>query len=37
MEENRSSGILVPEGDNYRLYTMHNKVEVHYPMSPEQN
>ena len=37
MEENRSSGILVPEGNNYRLYTMHDKVEVHYPMNPEQN
>ena len=37
MEENRSSGILVPEGNSYRLYTMHDKVEVHYPMSPEQN
>ena len=31
MGENRSSGILVPEGDMFRLYTMHDKVEVHFP------
>ncbi|WP_339704676.1 hypothetical protein [uncultured Kriegella sp.] len=33
MEENRSSGILVPEGEQFRLYTMHDKVEVHMPKS----
>ncbi|ASO04995.1 glycoside hydrolase family protein [Arenibacter algicola] len=37
MEENRSSGILVPDGDLFRLYTMHDKVEVHFPKSPEKN
>ncbi len=37
MKENRSSGILVPEGNLYRLYTMHDKVEVHYPISSEQH
>ncbi|MBC8767456.1 glycosylase [Arenibacter sp. BSSL-BM3] len=37
MEENRSSGILVPDGDQFRLYTMHNKVEVHFPKSTENN
>ena len=31
MGENRSSGILVPEGNKFRLYTMHDKVEVHLP------
>lgn len=31
MGENRSSGILVPEGELFRLYTMHDKVEVHMP------
>ncbi len=31
MEQNRSSGILVPEGQLFRLYTMHDKVEVHLP------
>lgn len=31
MGDNRSSGILVPEGENFRLYTMHDKVEVHFP------
>ncbi|MBD0776385.1 glycosylase [Maribacter sp. ANRC-HE7] len=31
MGGNRSSGLLVPDGDKFRLYTMHRKVEVHYP------
>lgn len=31
MEKNRSSGILVPDGALFRLYTMHDKVEVHVP------
>ncbi|WP_149275794.1 glycoside hydrolase family protein [Pareuzebyella sediminis] len=31
MKENRSSGILVPDGTKFRLYTMHDKVEVHFP------
>ncbi|MCK0190548.1 hypothetical protein [Arenibacter sp. F20364] len=37
MEENRSSGILVPDGEQYRLYTMHDKVEVHFPKSTTKN
>lgn len=28
---NRSSGILVPDGDKFRLYTMHDRVEVFLP------
>ena len=37
MEENRSSGILVPDGEEFRLYTMHDKVEVHFPKSTEKD
>lgn len=37
MEENRSSGILVPDGNLFRLYTMHDKVEVHFPKSPKRD
>lgn len=33
MGENRSSGILVPDGEMFRLYTMHDKVEVHLPIN----
>jgi len=29
--ENKSSGILVPDGDGYRLYTMHDQVQLHVP------
>jgi beta-1,2-mannobiose phosphorylase / 1,2-beta-oligomannan phosphorylase len=31
IEDNKSSGILVHDGKQFRLYTMHNKVHVHYP------
>ena len=31
MEENKSSGILVHDGSQYRLYTMHGAVAVHFP------
>ncbi len=31
MEENKSSGILVHDGSQYRLYTMHPEVSVHFP------
>lgn len=31
MGDNRSSGIVVPEGNKFRLYTMHNQVEVFFP------
>jgi beta-1,2-mannobiose phosphorylase / 1,2-beta-oligomannan phosphorylase len=27
---NKSSGILVPDGDGFRLYTMHNEVRAHF-------
>jgi predicted GH43/DUF377 family glycosyl hydrolase len=30
MQENKSSGILIQEADQFRLYTMHDKVDVHY-------
>jgi len=29
--ENKSSGILIPDGKGFRLYTMHEKVQVHFP------
>ena len=32
MKENKSSGILVHDGIQYRLYTMHPEVAVHFPM-----
>jgi predicted GH43/DUF377 family glycosyl hydrolase len=31
MEDNKSSGILVHDGEQYRLYTMHPEVCVHFP------
>jgi predicted GH43/DUF377 family glycosyl hydrolase len=31
MGHNTSSGILVPEAEFFRLYTMHDKVEIHLP------
>lgn len=31
MKENKSSGILVHDGSQYRLYTMHPEVCVHFP------
>jgi len=37
MGMNRSSGILVPDGDKFRLYTMHDKVEVHFPKTEAPN
>lgn len=27
--ENKSSGLLIPDGRRFRLYTMHNRVDVH--------
>ena len=30
MKENKSSGILVYDGSQYRLYTMHPEVNVHF-------
>jgi hypothetical protein len=29
--DNKSSGIVVPEGDGFRLYTMHDQVDVYFP------
>ena len=29
--ENKSSGLLIYDGDRFRLYTMHNEVNVHLP------
>lgn len=29
---NKSSAILVPEGDKFRLYSMHEQVQLHYPI-----
>lgn len=31
IEENKSSGILVHDGKQYRLYTMHDQVHLHFP------
>ncbi|MDH4089553.1 MAG: glycosylase [Cyclobacteriaceae bacterium] len=31
MRENKSSPILVPDGEHYRLYTMHDEVHAHLP------
>lgn len=31
MEQNKSSGILVHDGEKYRLYTMRPEVAVHFP------
>lgn len=31
IEQNKSSGILVPDGNEFRFYTMHGKVELHLP------
>jgi sucrose-6-phosphate hydrolase SacC (GH32 family) len=30
--ENKSSGELVHDGEQFRLYTMHDKVQVHFPV-----
>ena len=33
-EQNKSSGIVVADGDKFRLYTMHAKVDLHLPEKP---
>ena len=33
LSENKSSGIMVNDGKRYRLYTMHDKVNVHFPVT----
>lgn len=30
-DANQSSGILIPDGNRFRLYTMHNQVDLHVP------
>ena len=35
MKQNKSSGILVYDGTQYRLYTMHNEVAVHFHNVPD--
>lgn len=35
IEENKSSGILVENGTELRLYTMHGKVDLHLPGPPD--
>lgn len=32
LEDNKSSGILVPDGTRYRMYTMHPEVVLHFPV-----
>ncbi|MEX2235115.1 MAG: glycosylase, partial [Cyclobacteriaceae bacterium] len=36
LEENKSSGIMVHDGTQYRLYTMHNNVNLHFPQTTKQ-
>ena len=31
LEDNKSSGMLVHDGEVYRLYTLHEKVNLHFP------
>jgi len=31
VKNNKSSGILVPDGDRFRMYTMHDQVDVYFP------
>ena len=31
LEDNKSSGILVHDGEGFRMYTMHNTVQLHLP------
>ncbi|HEX8038640.1 MAG TPA: glycosylase [Chryseosolibacter sp.] len=31
LQENKSSGILVDDGKQYRLYSMHDQVQLHFP------
>ncbi|MDX2048710.1 MAG: hypothetical protein SFU87_18125 [Chitinophagaceae bacterium] len=37
MKENKSSGILVHDGSQYRLYTMHSQVCVHFTSSSKDS
>lgn len=31
LRDNKSSGILVNDGEQYRLYTLHDRVQLHFP------
>jgi len=33
LHDNKSSGIMIHDGKRYRLYTMHDKVNVHFPVT----
>ncbi len=33
LRDNKSSGIMVNDGKRYRLYTMHDRVQVHFPQT----
>ncbi|QDV51082.1 hypothetical protein Enr17x_31340 [Gimesia fumaroli] len=33
-EANQSSGMLIPDGKRFRLYTMHNQVDLNLPQDP---
>ncbi|QGJ70112.1 Glycosyl hydrolase [Planctomycetales bacterium 10988] len=35
LEENQSSGIVVEEDDSFRLYSMHDKVQLHFSVPKE--
>lgn len=37
LEENKSSGILVHDGMRYRLYTLHEKIDLHFPRQKPEN
>lgn len=32
ISENKSSGLLIHDGEQFRFYTMHGKVDVHFPV-----
>jgi hypothetical protein len=32
ISENKSSGLLIHDGEKFRFYTMHGKVDVHFPV-----
>jgi sucrose-6-phosphate hydrolase SacC (GH32 family) len=37
LEENKSSGIIVHDGQQFRMYTMHDKVQLHFSSLPKSN
>ncbi|HVU88731.1 MAG TPA: hypothetical protein VHD36_15525 [Pirellulales bacterium] len=34
VKNNKSSGILVPDGEGFRMYTMHDQVDLYFPRKP---